>query len=136
MKSKQLLLAGGALLAINAVSAESSLDLAQPLVCAATQVVMCAERADCERGHPEAFNLPVLFRVDIAKKVVESQRVSGEKRVSTIGSVTQGDGKVVLQGVDGSSGWSAGLDQSTGALTLVSADYGVTYSVFGTCVAL
>ena len=57
-------------------------------------------------------------------------------RVSTIGSVTQGDGKVVLQGVDGSSGWSAGLDQSTGALTLVSADYGVTYSVFGTCVAL
>jgi hypothetical protein len=136
MKCKQLVMAGGLLLTAHAVSAAVALDMSKPLICAATQVVECGAAGECFRSTPQNFNLPVLFKIDIANKVAESARAGGEKRMSAIAGVTEADGVTVLQGVDGADGWSTRIDQSSGQMTVVSAADGLGYVVFGTCATL
>lgn len=135
MKCK-IVLAGSLMLVANGVSAQPALDMSNPLVCAATQVVECGPGSECTRATPEKFNLPVLFKVDIANKVAESARAGGEKRASAITSVTEAGGVTVLQGVDGADAWSTRIDSSTGQMTVVSAADGLGYVVFGTCASL
>jgi hypothetical protein len=136
MKCKQLLVAGSLLLAAHGAAAEAALDTSKPLVCGATHVVECTALGECARGAPEAFNLPVLLRIDIPNKVVGSARAGGEKRKSAIASVTEADGVTALQGVDGAHAWSSRIDRSTGGMTVVLAGDGLGYLVFGTCASL
>jgi len=136
MKCKQLVVAGSLLLAAQGATAEAALDTSKPLVCGATHVVECAAMGECARGAPEAFNLPVLLRIDIPNGVAESARAGGEKRKSAIASVTDADGVTVLQGVDGAHAWSGRIDRSTGGMTVVLAGDGLGYLVFGTCASL
>lgn len=136
MKCKEMLVAGGLLLAATGVSAQAALDTSKPLVCAATQVVECGTAGDCTRATPQTFNLPVLFWIDTTNKVVESARAGGNKRVSMISGVTEAEGVTVLQGVDGPDGWSATINGSSGQMTVVSAADGIGYVVFGTCAEL
>jgi len=110
--------------------------MSKGLICAATEVVGCTASADCVRDTPDDFNLPVMFRIDLEKKTVESIRAGGEQRASAIGSVTQGEGFSILQGVDGGAGWSVVIDKTSGRMTVSSAHAGIAYSVFGTCVTL
>jgi hypothetical protein len=136
MRSKQFLAIGGLVLTAQAAPAETMLDTSKPLICAAIQVVQCGTAGECARAAPDAFNLPVLFKVDIANKVAESARAGGEKRVSAITSSTEVAGVTVLQGVDDSDAWSTRIDVSTGEMTVsVTAD-GHGYFVFGTCASL
>ena len=136
MKSKQILLAGGVLLAAQAASAEPTLDMSDTLVCAVTEVVGCALAGDCERATPATFNLPVLIRVDIPNMVAESVRAGDEKRASAITAVTDAQGVSVLHGVDETVGWSATIDQASGQMLVVSAHPGIGYTIFGTCANL
>ena len=136
MKRNKAVMAGSVLLAATGVSAQAALDTSKPMVCAATEVVECATAGECARATPQTFNLPVLFRIDLANKVAESAWAGEEKRVSAIASVTEADGVSVLQGVDGMAGWSTTIDQSSGQMTVVSARPGVSYIVFGTCATL
>jgi len=136
MKCKQLVMAGSLVLAAQGVAADTALDNSKPLVCAATQVVECTPTGECDRGTPETFNLPVLFQIDIASKVVESARAGGNKRVSVISEVTEAGDVTVLQGVDEADGWSSTVNRSTGQMTVVSAADGLGYVVFGTCANL
>ena len=135
MEYGKLLLAYSVLMGAEAASAQA-LDTTQPLICAATQVVECAAIGDCLRAMPETYNLPVLFKIDIANQVAESARAGGEKRISTIGSVSEGNGVTVLHGTDGADGWSATIDSTSGQMTVVSAHPGISYTVFGTCASL
>lgn len=136
MKSNRVVLAAGLVLAAYAVEAQAAMDTSKPVICAATQVVGCGAASECVRATPETFNLPVLFKIDIANKVAESARAGGETRVSAIASVTQVDDVVVLQGVDAADGWSARINVSSGQLTIASVDEGAGYVVFGTCSVL
>lgn len=136
MKCKQVVLAGSLLLVANSISAEAALDMSKPLVCAASHVAECLTVGDCTRATPETFNLPVLFRIDMAKKVVESARAGGEMRMSAIASVTEAEGVSVLHGTDGTAGWSMTIAQSSGQMTVASARPGVAHTVFGTCATL
>jgi hypothetical protein len=128
--------AGSLVLAAQGTAAEAALDTSKPLVCGATHVLECSAMDECARGTPEAFNLPVLLRIDIPNKVAESARAGGEKRKSTIASVTEAEGLTVLQGVDGAHGWSSRIDRSTGRMTVVLAADGLGFVVFGTCASL
>jgi hypothetical protein len=136
MKCKQLVMAGSLVLAAQGVAADTALDTSKLLVCAATQVAECTATGECDRATPETFNLPVLFQIDIASKVVESARAGGNKRVSVISGVTEAGHVTVLQGVDEADGWSSTVNRSTGQMTVVSAADGLGYVVFGTCANL
>lgn len=136
MNWKQLVASISLMLAAQGVAAEAADGATKSLICAATQVVGCAATGECVRATPETFNLPVLLKVDIANKVAESARAGGEKRVSAISAVTDVEGVSVLHGNDGTAGWSATIDQSSGQMTVVSARPGIAYTVFGNCATL
>jgi hypothetical protein len=136
MRCKQLIAIGGLVLTAQAVSADPILDTSKPLICAATRVVNCGEADDCTRSTPDAFNLPVLFKVDITNKVVESARAGGERRMSAIAGWTEVDGVSVLQGVDNGDAWSTRIDGATGKMTVAVTADGHGYLVFGTCSSL
>jgi hypothetical protein len=136
MRHKQFIVIGGLILTAQAAPADPTLDTSKPLICAATQVVNCGAADDCTRSTPDAFNLPVLFKVDIANKVVESARAGGEKRMSAIASSTDVAGVTVLQGVDDADAWSTRIDGSTGEMTVAVTADGHGYLVFGTCSSL
>ena len=134
MQRKQFIALGGLILTAHAALADPILDTSMPLICAATQVVNCGAADDCTRSTPEAFNLPVLFKVDIPNKVVESARVGGEKRVSAIASSSEVDGVSVLQGVDDADAWTTRIDGSTGQMMVAVTSEGHGFLVFGTCI--
>jgi hypothetical protein len=136
MRREKLIVIGGLMLTAQAAVANPTLDTSQPLICAATQVVNCAAAGDCTRSAPEAFNLPVLFKVDIANKVAESARVGGEKRVSAIADSTEAAGVTVLQGVDDADAWTTRIDVSSGEMTVAVTADGHAFLVFGTCANL
>ena len=128
-------LASGLLLAATAVSAQG-VDVSKPIICAATEVVGCETSGNCVRDTPDGFNLPVIFKIDLANKVAESVRAGGEQRSSAIASVADVRGVSILQGTDEAVAWSLVMDQATGRMTVASAHDGIAYSVFGTCVTL
>jgi hypothetical protein len=136
MQCKQFISLGGLMLTAQAALADPILDTSKPLICAATQVVNCAAAGDCTRSTPNAFNLPVLFKVDIANKVAESARAGGEKRVSAIARSTEVAGVTVLQGVDDADAWTTRIDGSTGEMTVTVTADGHGFLVFGTCASL
>jgi hypothetical protein len=43
------------------------------------------------------------------------------------------DGKLILQGIQGSKGWSMVITEATGKMTLTAADDQVGFVVFGAC---
>jgi hypothetical protein len=136
MQRKQFIALGGLILTAHAALADPILDTSMPLICAATEVVNCSAAGDCPRSTPDAFNLPVLFRIDIANKVVESARVGGEKRVSAIASATQVAPVTLLQGVDDADAWTTRIDGSTGQMMVAVTSEGHGFLVFGTCINL
>jgi len=107
-----------------------------PLICAATEVVNCSAAGDCTRSTADAFNLPVLFKIDIPNKVAESARVGGEKRVSVIASSTEVAAVTVLQGVDDADAWTTRIDGSSGQMMAAVTSEGHGFLVFGTCINL
>jgi hypothetical protein len=134
MRCKQFIVIGGLLLTAQAAPAEPLLDASKPLICAAAEVVNCSAAGDCTRSTPDAFNLPVLFKIDIPNKVAESARVGGEKRVSVIASSTQVAAVTVLQGVDDADAWTTRIDGSTGQMMVAVTSEGHGFLVFGTCI--
>jgi len=136
MQRKQFIALGGLILTAHAALADPILDTSMPLICAATEVVNCSAAGECARSTPDAFNLPVLFKIDIANKVAESARVGGEKRVSTIASSTKVAAVTVLQGVDDADAWTTRIDGATGQMMVAVTSEGHGFLVFGTCINL
>ncbi|MGD9409397.1 MAG: hypothetical protein PVF12_05395 [Thiohalocapsa sp.] len=136
MRCKQFIVIGGLMLTAQTAPANPALDTSNPLICAATQVVNCTAAGDCTRSTPDTFNLPVLFKVNIANKVVESARVGGEKRISAIAESTEVAGVTVLQRVDDADAWTTRIDVSSGEMTVAVTTEGHAFPVFGTCASL
>jgi len=136
MKLKQWITAGSMFVAANAVSAQPALNANQPMICAATMVVECVRNGECTLGTPEAFNLPVLLKIDLSKKVIEQARQGGEKRTSTIGNASGVEGVHLLSGTDGTAGWSMTIDHATGQMTVAAARTGLSHAIYGSCVNL
>jgi hypothetical protein len=77
MQRKQFIALGGLILTAHAALADPILDTSMPLICAATEVVNCSAAGDCTRSTPDAFNLPVLFKIDIPNKVANRRASAG-----------------------------------------------------------
>ena len=108
----------------------------QPLICAATEVAQCTETKACAQGSASLFNLPVLMRVSIKNKVVESIREGGERRSSAIDSARLRDGVIVLRGSDADADWTATIRMASGKMTVIATKEGSAFVVFGSCTTL
>ena len=103
------------------------------MLCAVTSTVSCDPRGDCIVGPANAVNLPVFMNFDLEKKVVESARQGGDRRTSKIVSISNRGDVLVLLGDEGTNGWSATINSSTGSLTGSIATDGIGYLIFGSC---
>jgi hypothetical protein len=126
-----------ALLAMSAAgAAEAAVDGSRPLICAVTEVAECVEQENCSKGPASLFNLPVLMRVNVQDKVVETIRDETERRTSPILAIATHGDALVLQGADGDMPWVAAIRQPSGRLTVTALRDGAAFVVFGSCAPL
>jgi hypothetical protein len=89
----------------------------------------CDADGRCERHLPDGADSPKFIRVDVAAKAVSAD---GNKK-SVLKSVARVDGELILQGSENGRGWSATVDEETGAMAAAVIEQDYTFSLFGTC---
>jgi|SRR5215813_2652679 len=130
------LLGGGLLLTVAVIlvpvpaRAQQAYDGSKPMLCSLSYVMECDDNGQCERQTPEAKALPRFVRVDAAKRSLSA--ADGARSVE-IKSVSNGQGRLVIQGGDGGRGWSATIAEKTGLMAVAVVDDDATFSVFGAC---
>ena len=112
------------------------LDGSQPLICASMETYDCGPGEDCLRGTAESIDAPQFIRLDFKHKLARATRANGKERTAKIESLTQGEGKLILQGVQRGLGWSMTITQENGAMVLTAAGYRVAFVIFGACTPL
>lgn len=114
----------------------AAFDGSSKLVCAAIDVVACANGLDCTEGRASDFELPQFMLFDLVNKLVRPTDESGYTAVSPILNSEITDEQIILQGVENHRGWTAAIDRNSGeiAVTAVGADVG--FMIFGACTAL
>jgi uncharacterized protein YceK len=138
MKAQLLaIIAAAGLSGATTMLSATEIDIGQPMLCAATQIVACDSQGGCVRGQPGEFNLPVFFLVDTENRVVMSARKGGERRSSAITSMNLEGDDILLAGfeVTGGGGWNALIEKSTGDMTVSAAGQGSAFFVFGACLS-
>jgi hypothetical protein len=133
---RTLLTSGGLLCAAGA----AALDIADPFLCAVSQVNECLDGFGCEAVLPEAVNAPTFIWVDVKKKQIRTNHDSTGSRISNIKEL---DGRHVLQGasdgtgqsVDG-SGWTLSIEDETGRFVGAIALQQASITIFGACTEL
>ncbi len=121
--------------ASTAANAEG-LDGSQPLICASMEAYDCSPGEDCLRGTAEGIDAPQFIRLDFERKLAHATRANGKERTAKIESLTQGEGKLILQGVQRGLGWSMTIAQENGAMVLIAAGDRVAFVIFGACTPL
>lgn len=104
-------------------------------VCAIEQAVVCGALQPCERSLPGGVNLPVLLKIDHAKKTVVSRSDDGSTRNSPFQTVVDVEGGYAIQGTDGDMPWTARVNTTTGRLMIMSLHPDDGYLLFGMCSA-
>lgn len=124
------LVLGAAALVVQSAIAEG-LDASQPLTCDLVEAVQC-DGAQCMPVTFEQIDLPPVIRVDFAEKQIETE--GGDLR-SPITTVETSDADLLLQGYEGSRGWTLVIERATGALSVAIADSEGAFVVTGACLA-
>lgn len=106
-------------------------DGSKPLICTATEVADCALFDGCQRASPQTVNLPRFLRIDLHNK-----EIKGEGRTTTIRNVSEAEGLMIMQGVQGDRAWNILLSKETGEITGTVAGDGFGFVVFGACATL
>jgi len=116
-------------------------DGSSPLLCALNEAMECTPGKDCRRILPEEAGAPDFFLVDVAAGSVNG--LGDDLRASAIRTVSEVDGKLILQGSDDGVeglrdglGWSAAIAQDNGRFVLSASGERVAFVIFGACAAL
>ncbi len=125
-----------ALFAASSAANAEGFDGSQPLICASMEAYDCGPGEDCLKGTAESIDAPLFMRLDFEHKLARATRANGEERPAKIESLTQEEGKLILQGVQLGLGWSMTIAQENGAMTLTAAGDRMAFVVFGACTPL
>lgn len=136
MRRYQLVILAACLGLLAGPVSAAGFDGSKPLLCASIETFDCASGGDCLKGTAESMNVPQFIRLDFKAKVARATRPDGEERTSKIGSMTQNDGALILQGVQGGLGWSMAIAQDGGKMALTAAGEQVGFVIFGACTPL
>jgi hypothetical protein len=102
-------------------------------VCAASQVQICIEADTCYASSPWELGVPEFVVIDLDKATISTTESSGEKRSTGFNNVTNVDGTIFLQGMEGGRAFSFVIDEATGYMSVAVARDGIVVSVFGAC---
>ena len=111
----------------------AGLDLSQPLICAPREFVSCAIGGDCQAETAETVDAPVFLKISVGDKAISGIRKDGVLRDGVIENLKKTDTQVVLQGVEGTLGWSLTIATGTGLMTLAATGENVGFVGFGVC---
>jgi hypothetical protein len=113
--------------------AANEINAKDQLMCAISFASLCQIYEDCIEGTVETVDLPLLLRINPKKKTIESTRLGGEQRFSTISAVNKSDNNLILQGVQEGSGWSMTINKTNGQMSVSSSLGDQGYVAFGVC---
>jgi hypothetical protein len=114
-------------------TAANALDESNPLLCAASKVIVCSEEGACVTGTPEEADLPRFVSVDLAQQQISSAWPADKRKISRISSTQALEDRIILQGVDTDVPWSATVDKETGKLVATQSRKDISFTVFGAC---
>ena len=123
----------GICLASHQAAAAGKADGSVPLVCVPLAVTECGADDECQRGTAASINLPQFLQVDVKAMTI---RAVEEGRQSPIGSLARVNGKLILQGVQGTHGWTLIIAEDTGQMSATIAGAVAGYIIFGSCTQL
>jgi hypothetical protein len=103
------------------------------LLCATSQVIICAEEGDCFTVSAWEIDVPEFLVVDLKNKMLSMTKASQENRTSPITTLSRTDGNIFLQGIEGGRAFSFVIDEETGRVTVAVSRDGLTVTVFGAC---
>lgn len=110
-------------------------DGSQPLICSSVEILSCEPGLKCQQESPEIVDIPHFLKISFAEKTVSGVRPSGASADAKIDLVRLTEKKLFLQGVQKQFGWTMGIDEASGRMTLVISDDRSGYVVFGVCTA-
>lgn len=122
-----------ALLTISGLAIADDVTDSNRLICAASEVVVCFEGAECTKVLPWEMNMPQFVVIDLKKKSISTTKASGEDRSTPIKMLDRDGEQIVLQGFERGRAFSFTIDKLTGLLTVAISRDGFTASVFGAC---
>ena len=111
----------------------AGLDGKANLVCAAVDVIACANGPGCREGSANHFDLPQFMFVDFKKQQIHATDETGINVVSPIKNSEITERQIILQGTENHRGWSATIDKANGQMTVTSSGPDVSFMVFGAC---
>jgi len=109
----------------------ADMDGTAPILCALVTVTECDRWGVCAPADPEVSALPPFVRVNVAKKSLEATDGSGRK--TTIQTVAEENGRLILQGGENARAWSLVIGQKEGEMTAAIADHDGGFIVSGSC---
>lgn len=118
---------------VSVSAAAANFDGSQPLLCTSVETYDCEPGGNCIRGLADDINAPEFIFLDFKKSIARTTKASGEERTVKIGTTTQDNGSLILNGVQLGLGWSLAIEQETGHMTLTIAGNEVAIVVFGAC---
>jgi hypothetical protein len=111
--------------------------LPHPVDCTFTEARLCKAGSGCSAA--EALGevpLPARFLIHFERQIIASVNADGLPHVSTIGVLARSGDGLILQGVDGATGWTIqGSTSDEMASFTVASDHSVL-NAFGTCKAI
>jgi len=128
---RRLVVASAGLL--GSIAAADDLRGVDRLVCAAAEVVVCAEDLECFTVPAWEIDVPEFIVVDIKNKMLSTTKGSEQNRSTPIAALSRTDGNIYLQGIEGGRAFSFVIHEETGQVTAAVSRDGLTVSVFGVC---
>lgn len=110
-------------------------DGSKPLLCAIIEIYDCGAEGECEKATPGEVDAPRFFKIDFKQKKISGTLETGHHRTTQIMEMERVDGKLILQGVDQGTGWSAVITEANGRVALSGTGDQVVFAVFGACMA-
>ena len=113
--------------------AVASFNGSSPLLCVVTKALECSVENGCNEGTVERMNIPQFIRIDFKNYKISTPEGSEEYRESAIRNFEQHNGRLILQGIENSRGWSIVIAEDTGKMTGTASEGEGGFVVFGAC---
>jgi hypothetical protein len=113
-----------------APEAEAAFD---PLFCTVTSANLCTGDACAKTETFGELKLPTKLLIHFDRKIIASSSDDGFPHVSPIGTLAAAGEGLILQGIDGASGWMIHLSRSDPKMTFAIASSTATLTGAGNC---
>ena len=120
-------------LVFSATLAADDVSKSHRLLCAANQVYMCVDGAECYSVQPAEVDVPQFFVLDADSMILSTTEASTRKRSTVIDSLERHGGLIHARAKENERFLSFVVDESTGIMTLAVTSDGFTLSIFGAC---